>query len=302
MSDHEELLELLNAHGQDFLKSFPFPSSKETTKKRKRAPQVEPEDSDEYEEWTGIGDQSDKSEESTDEEEDGSYEQEDDDFTAESSSFSPNVVVFSEASTSKLPDSDYVAKSQKKAFMSSKISKLKDEVKSETKKSEEEEEEDRTNAQNDALLHQLVHTKLLSGSLNPELDMKPAQRKKALAGRILELNGDAKLGRGEKSVRQAERNKASKRIRAGLLEKEKQRQKAQLEEAKNMGNYHRSIKNVFEQPSESSNQKRERGLRMGVGKFSGGLLKLSQEDISKAQGRSHRGLGTRGRGRGPGRR
>ncbi len=88
----------------------------------------------------------------------------------------------------------------------------------------------RTNAQNDALLHQLVHTKLLSGSLNPELDMKPAQRKKALAGRILELNGDAKLGRGEKSVRQAERNKASKRIRAGLLEKEKQRQKAQLEE------------------------------------------------------------------------
>lgn len=128
--------------------------------------------------------------------------------------------------------------------------------------------------------------------------MKPAQRKKALAGRILELNGDAKLGRGEKSVRQAERNKASKRIRAGLLEKEKQRQKAQLEEAKNMGNYHRSIKNVFEQPSEPSNQKRERGLRMGVGKFSGGLLKLSQEDISKAQGRSHRGLGTHGRGRG----
>ncbi|KAK0191003.1 hypothetical protein F5146DRAFT_1046710 [Armillaria mellea] len=300
MSDHEDLLELLNAHGQDFLKSFTSLSSKESSKKRKRLLQFEPEDSDKYEEWTGICGQSDKSEESTDEEKDGSFEQQDDDFTAESSLFSPNVVVFSEASTSKLPGSAYVAKSQKKAFMSSKISKLKDEDKSETKKSEEEEDEDRTNAQNDALLHRLVHTKLLSGSLNPELDIKPAQRKKALAGRILELNGDAKLGRGEKSVRQAERNKASKRIRAGLLEKEKQRQKAQLEEAKNMGNYHRSIKNVFAQPSEPTNQKRERGLRMGVGKFSGGLLKLSQEDISKAQGRSHRGVGTRGHGRGRG--
>ncbi|KAK0468305.1 uncharacterized protein EV420DRAFT_1473999 [Desarmillaria tabescens] len=231
MSDHEDLLKLLNGHGQDFLKSFSLPSSKEFTKKRKRTPEVEPEDSDEYEEWSGIGGQSDRDQDSTDEEGEDSFEQEDDDFTAESSSFSPNVVVFSEASTSKLKDSDYVVKSQKKAFMSSKISKLKDEVRGEIKKSEEEEEEDRTNAQNDALLHRLVHTKLLSGSLNPDLDMKPAQRKKALAGRILELNGDAKLGRGEKSVRQAERNKASKRIRAGLLEKEKQRQKAQLEEA-----------------------------------------------------------------------
>ncbi|KAG7449272.1 uncharacterized protein BT62DRAFT_888151, partial [Guyanagaster necrorhizus] len=214
-----------------------------------------------------------------------------------SSSFSSNVVVFSEASTLKLPDSNCVAKSQKKAFMSSKVSKLRDEVKAEIKDTDEEEEEDRTNAQNDALLHRLVHTKLLSGSLKPDLDMKPAERKKALAGRVLELNGGAKLGRGEKFVREAERNKASKHVRAGLLEKEKQRRKAQLEEAKNMGNYHHSIKNVFEQPSDSSDRKRERGLRMGVGKFSGGLLKLSQEDISNVQGRSHRGLGTRGHAR-----
>lgn len=89
-----------------------------------------------------------------------------------------------------------------------------------------------THSQNDALLHRLVHTKLLSGSLDPELDLTPAQRRKALAGRVLELSGAAKLGRGEKSVRTGERNKASKRVREGLLEKEQEKQKVQLEEVR----------------------------------------------------------------------
>ncbi len=128
------------------------------------------------------------------------------------------------------------------------MSKLKDDSAGSTKTKEEEEQEDedrcaiqstplsladcfcRSNAQNDAILHRLVHTKLLSGSLNADLDMKPAQRKKALAGRVLELAGSASLGKGEKSVRQAERNKHAKRVRTGLVDKEHERQKAQLEE------------------------------------------------------------------------
>lgn len=90
----------------------------------------------------------------------------------------------------------------------------------------------RTHAQNDALLHRLVHTKLLSGSLNPDLDLTAPQRRKALAGRVLELAGKTRLGKGEKSVRDAERNKASKRVREGLLDKEKQRHSASMEEVK----------------------------------------------------------------------
>ena len=74
----------------------------------------------------------------------------------------------------------------------------------------------RTNLQNDALLHKLVHTQLLSGSLNSELDMTPAQKRKALEGRVLELAGGAKLGKGESLVREGERKKASKRVRMGL--------------------------------------------------------------------------------------
>lgn len=88
----------------------------------------------------------------------------------------------------------------------------------------------RTNAQNDAILHKLVHTKLLSGSLGTELDLTPSQRRKALAGRVLELAGKAKLGRGEKLVREAEKNRASKRVREGITSKQKERSKQELEE------------------------------------------------------------------------
>jgi len=55
-------------------------------------------------------------------------------------------------------------------------------------------------------------------------------RKKALAGRVLELTGEAKLGKGEKSVRNAEKNKAAKRVREGLSHKQKVRGKKELEE------------------------------------------------------------------------
>ena len=90
----------------------------------------------------------------------------------------------------------------------------------------------RTNAQNDALLHKLVHTQLLSGSLNPELELTGAQKKKALAGRILELTGDAKLGQGEKIVRRKEHGRAAKRVREGLDDKRVERQEKQLAEVR----------------------------------------------------------------------
>ena len=88
----------------------------------------------------------------------------------------------------------------------------------------------RTNAQNDALLHRLVHTQLLSGSLRPELRLTSAQQKKALEGRILELSGSSKIGQGEKMVRAQERDKASKRVREGLLDKQTQRREKLVQE------------------------------------------------------------------------
>lgn len=87
-----------------------------------------------------------------------------------------------------------------------------------------------TNTQNDALLHRLVHTKLLSGSLDPELDLNHAQRGRALAGRVRELTGEAKLGKGENVFRQEQHNKAAKRVRDGLIRKQKEQEQKALEE------------------------------------------------------------------------
>jgi hypothetical protein len=169
-----------------------------------------------------------------------------------------------------------------------------------------------TNAQNDALLHRLVHTQLLSGSLNPELGLTSAQRKKAMEGRILELSGSSKLGQGEKIVRAQERDKASKRVREGLLEKQKQRREKLVQEvavshlshgllltgimqAKDMGNYHPTCKKLFQDPLEKSTKRnRETGLRMGVGSYGEGTLRLSKREIESVQNRPASG---RSRGR-----
>ncbi|KAJ7047454.1 hypothetical protein C8F04DRAFT_1172054 [Mycena alexandri] len=301
-SSDNDLLQILNAHGQQFLTSFSLPNPS-SGKKRKSAdsssrpskvPKLQPpEPEDDEEEWTGI--QLEQSESEEDVEKD--FEQEDDEFT----SATPNetVVVFSETARQSRPSS-LSSMSQKKAFMSSKVSKLREDPGlPQPESSPADEEDERTNAQNDALLHRLVHTKLLSGSLNPELNMTSAHKKKALAGRVLELSGQAKLGKGEKSVREGERNKAAKRVREGMLEKQKERHKQQVEEAKNLGNYHPTIKKLFESTDTSNAPKknRDRGLKMGVGKFSGGMLKLSRDEISRVQDGPRRG-GGRGRGRG----
>jgi hypothetical protein len=103
-------------------------------------------------------------------------------------------------------------------------------------------------------------------------------------------------------VREAEKNSASKRVREGITNKQKERSKQELEEvilsflledetdrlqAKNLGHYHPTLKKVFEASSTPTPRKREKGLKMGVGKFSNGSLHLSRADISKATSGHH---------------
>ena len=88
----------------------------------------------------------------------------------------------------------------------------------------------RSNAKNDAELHRLLHTGLLSAAVNTEVASSAAQRKKALEGRVLELANRSKLGRGEKDVRVAEHKKAAKHVRIGIKEKQKKRDVKGLED------------------------------------------------------------------------
>ncbi|CDO74077.1 hypothetical protein BN946_scf185043.g127 [Trametes cinnabarina] len=303
----EDLLKFLEAHGQQFLQSFdtpvvigkrkdPGPSGSGRKQKKIKTGTR----GDEDEEWGGIGhssedekDESDYSSFSEDDYEEQGDEDEDDDFRYEShrgpsesahKPKQPDVVVFHEVGTSTT-----IPKKTKSGFMSSKVTKLtQDAVQPGKKKdSSDDEDEDLTNAQNDALLHRLVHTQLLSGSLNPDLDMKPAQRKKALEGRILEAAGKAKLGKGEALVRHAERNRAAKKVRDGLLEKQQERHAKKLEEAKQLGNYHPTLKALYDaeaaELAKPKSRKREKGLKMGVGSFKDGILRLIEVEVEAGE-------------------
>ncbi|TBU40465.1 hypothetical protein BD309DRAFT_927106 [Dichomitus squalens] len=311
---NKDLLKILEAHGQQFLQSFDTPvtigkrkDGPTTTEDRSTRKKNRQEDESE-EEWAGIGQGSSSGEEEDSDDEgfdeddpsggEGESDDGDDEFTYESGSRQPDIVVFSEASTSSM-----IPKKSKSGFMSSKVTKLTEEARrpANKKSSEDDEDDDLSNAQNDALLHRLVHTQLLSGSLNPDLNLTPAQRKKALAGRVMEAAGKAKLGKGEAAVRQKEHNRAAKHVRDGLTEKKKERQQKELEEAKQLGNYHPALKALYDASSTSHlrKKKRDRGMKMGVGSFKGGILKLSKSEISAVEGRSRgesRGTGSRRRG------
>jgi hypothetical protein len=52
-----------------------------------------------------------------------------------------------------------------------------------------------------------------------------------------------------------------------------------------MGNYHPAFKRFFQDPLEKSTKRtRERGLRMGVGSYGRGVLRLTKREIQSVQG------------------
>lgn len=86
--------------------------------------------------------------------------------------------------------------------------------------------------ENDHDLYKLIHTKLLSASLDEYSETSGAKRKKSLEGRVLELANAAKLGKGETTVRREEHNRAPKHIRNGIAEKRRERNKQKVEEVR----------------------------------------------------------------------
>lgn len=88
----------------------------------------------------------------------------------------------------------------------------------------------RDSKHNDRTLFKLIHTKLLTSTSST--DIPAAQRKKTFEGRVWEVAGAAKLGKGETAVRTAEHNKAPKRIRQGIQDKQAERDKKKLEEVR----------------------------------------------------------------------
>jgi hypothetical protein len=76
----------------------------------------------------------------------------------------------------------------------------------------------------------MIHTQLLEGSLDHDLNLTPAQRRKALAGRVEEVAGTSKVGKGEQKVRKLEHDRTSRKIRDGVKAKKNKIFAAKLEE------------------------------------------------------------------------
>lgn len=63
-----------------------------------------------------------------------------------------------------------------------------------------------------------------------------------------------------------------------------------------MGNYHPALKKLFGPSGAPVPRSRPRGLKMGVGKFRGGVLQLRKQDIAAIGGKSQQSSGKRSRG------
>ncbi|KAG8958305.1 hypothetical protein FRC03_009263 [Tulasnella sp. 419] len=292
-------LAALNARGAEFLQSAGLIAP--PTKKRKEDIEESSdsdsasssEDYDGYDEWEGVGDPG--SLQNASDLQSGSAQASGKKVSSGENSvsgrnYSPPTVVFASTLPPKEPSQSSGPLS--KSFMSSKVNKIHasktGNVKGRATESQESEDEDGSHAINDRELHKLIHTRVLLGSQQSELKLTPAQRRKAMEGRVLELANSAKLGEGDKTVRQNEKNKAAKHVRDGMKSRQRERDAKELEEAKNLGNYHPVFKKLFAGSSAKKGlkRKRERGIGMGVGKFAGGQLNLSRQEIAQVTGTS----------------
>ncbi|CAG8544100.1 7252_t:CDS:2 [Acaulospora colombiana] len=178
----------------------------------------------------------------------------------------PEIVVFDEAQQ-KAQNSSFDIR-ERKSFMSSKISKLKDKPASKPPKDDEEAREEELNRKNDKELEELLKTtKILELYAAEHLTGK--QRRKYNDSKIVDLGA-----------------KIPTPISLGMQAKRQEREKKELEEAKNLGLYHRSIKHKWAASSsakQKSRSKRDRGIRMGIGKIKGGMLTLSSNDVKRVQ-------------------
>lgn len=216
------------------------------------------------------------------------------------------------------PDADELKDAKKgwKAFMSSKIDKIgtEDELAAASKLTTAEEEEEKQLVANDRLLSELLSTTLFAPGSGTTSKGKSNLSSNDTIARIMELSatdtqrkGQA-LGRGwgENELKRQQLSKAPAAIRQGMRKAAGERRDKEREKAKELGTWHPSLKESYankatatEMGLKKETRKRQRGLGMGIGKFQGGMLKLSSQEISKVNGKG-RSSSSSNRGKGKG--
>ncbi|RIA96507.1 hypothetical protein C1645_754916 [Glomus cerebriforme] len=183
----------------------------------------------------------------------------------------PEVIVFNDRSFSKCLNKSSSNVIEWKSFMSHKISKVNEKPQMSLSKNVTAEEE--INKKNDKELEELLKTtKLLEKYTTEQLTGK--DRRKYNEQKMFELGAKPKKGM-----------KIPTPISLEIQSKRKEREQKNLEEAKNLGLYHQSIKHKWAASSSSSKsqQTRDKGIGMGIGKVKNGMLILSSKEIKHVQ-------------------
>ncbi|KAG0000723.1 hypothetical protein BGZ80_008232 [Entomortierella chlamydospora] len=161
-----------------------------------------------------------------------------------------------------------------KKFMSSKISKL-DEAPPpiENPLTAEEKEEELQNKRNDAELHSLIKASRLLEQYNAD-QLDGVERRRHQRDQLVSLG-----------IQKKEKIRVPLQIGLGMMAKKRERDLKELEEAKNNGMYHKSIKHTFAAAGGKKKERprSERGLKTSMGRFKNGMLTLTEKEIKSVQ-------------------
>ncbi|KAG0307024.1 hypothetical protein BGZ98_001217 [Dissophora globulifera] len=161
-----------------------------------------------------------------------------------------------------------------KKFMSSKISKL-DEAPApmENPLTAEEKAEELENKKNDVELHSLIKASRLLEQYNAD-QLDGADRRRHQRDQLVNLG-----------IQKKEAIRVPLQIGLGMMAKKRERDLRELEEAKNNGTYHKSIKHTFAAAGGKKKEKprSERGLKTSMGRFKNGTLTLTEKEIKSVQ-------------------
>ncbi|KAL7415721.1 hypothetical protein BDY24DRAFT_413291 [Mrakia frigida] len=285
---HQAMLRALEAHGRAMFGEVVAPPFGGGKGKGREELLDENEDEDEEDEgW----DEDDDDEEEEDDEfgddgEDGEEEEEEGgkkkvELASASIGGGPRLpeIVFAPAKyqSSESSRADY------KAFMSSKASKILADplAASSTGSTKVELDTEKANLTLDKTLHSLLLTSLLAPTTH-------SSSPRALQGRLNELAGATKLGEGERDVRKKEVGKLGGKnvVGRGMRKVGLQRWQKGEADARERGDtgLQLSTPSIYAPstvPASSSRRQKDadRGLSMGVGRFTSGVLKLSQGDL-----------------------
>lgn len=216
-----------------------------------------------------------------------------------------------------------ISRADKKAFLKGNSAKIMGAVTTAapTGKRTKEEEEDASNQRLDQELHSMLLQNLLPSAAEMN---RPVDKRNAISGRLRELADDSAAGEGASDLKATSRLKSHPaKVRTGLMHAAQRRAEAARAESESAGSWVKGVgglgdlgrKGAGKRPNMQVSEERTfgdtkkkrgmagtggkktraKGLGMGVGRFEGGALKISDREIERVNG-----MNKRKRAKGPG--